>query len=221
MTGLAADAIGSAALDALGLPRGTVSTNDSGRLTERSALRPGDEFKIGVDDRRLTTIRVNANDTLATVVANIARAIGSGGRAEIIREEGVERLRITPSATSALRIEPGADDRDALGALGLSRGVIAVNQVARGSLRTYGLGLVAADLKLEGKAAIAATKAELSAAISIVRQAYDRLINPNQKELTDDEKALEARRQNAGSAPAYYSAQLANYQAALARLTGS
>jgi hypothetical protein len=45
-------------------------------------------------------------------------------------------------------------------------------------------------------------------------------LNPNAKELTDEEKALAARRQAAGAAPEYYTAQLANYQAALARLGG-
>ena len=46
------------------------------------------------------------------------------------------------------------------------------------------------------------------------------LLNPNAKELTDEEKKLQARRQNAGAAPEYYTARLANYQAALARLGG-
>ena len=70
------------------------------------------------------------------------------------------------------------------------------------------------------KANIASAKAELSAAVSIVRQAYDQLLNRNGKELTAEEKALEERRKNAGPAPEYYASQLANYQAALRRLSG-
>jgi hypothetical protein len=87
-------------------------------------------------------------------------------------------------------------------------------------VKTFGLGLIAADLKLDTKAHIAATKAELSAAVSIIRQAYETLLNPNAKELTAEEKALEARRSAGGAVPEYYAKQLANYQAALSRLTG-
>jgi hypothetical protein len=48
---------------------------------------------------------------------------------------------------------------------------------------------------------ITSAKAEISAAISIIRQAYDSLLNPNAKPLTDEEKGARARRQNMGSAP--------------------
>ena len=220
LTGLAVDHNGASALDLLGLPRGVIASNDPGTLVSRSALRAGDEFKIGVDGRRLTTIRITERDTLSSLVQQINRAIAGAGRAEIVREDGVERIKIMPLGDKAVRIDPGREGRDALGALGLTQGVVATNSKGRGALKTYGLGLVAADLRLDSKANIARTKAELSAAVSIVRQAYENLLNPNAKELTEEEKKLQERRQNAGVAPEYYSARLANYQAALARLTG-
>lgn len=220
LNALAVDANGASALDVLGLPRGVVAANDSSALTSRSALRVGDEFRIGVDGRRLTTVKIGVNDTLASLAAAINRAISAAGRAEIVKENGVERLKITARGGKAVRIDAGRAGRDALGALGLSQGVVAVNASGRGALKTFGLGLIAADLKLDSKADIASTKAELSAAISIVRQAYDMLLNPHAAEKTEAEKALEARRQAAGAAPEYYAAQLANYRAALARLTG-
>lgn len=220
LNGLAVDTNGASALDALGLPRGVVAANESNALTARSALRVGDEFQIGVDGRRLTTIRITEKDTLASLVASINRAIGAAGRAEIVRENGTERIKITPFTGRAVRMDAGREGRDALAGLGLGPGVVAANTGTRGSVKTYGLGLIAADLKLSSKEAIAATKAELSAAISIVRQAYEHLLNPNAKELTDEEKALEQRRLAGGAVPEYYSQQLANYQAALARLTG-
>lgn len=220
LTGLAVDQSGASPLDVLGLPRGVVGVSQSAPLVERSALRVGDEFRIGAEGRRLTTIRISATDTMASLVASINRAIGSAGRAQILREDGVERIQITPRDGQALRIDPGRAGRDALGALGLTQGIVSTNGGGRAALKTYGLGLVAADLKLDSKDAIARTKAELSAAISIVRQAYEALLNPNATELTEEEKALEARRAAAGAAPEYYSAQLANYQAALARLGG-
>ncbi|MCR6643618.1 MAG: hypothetical protein NVV62_03340 [Terricaulis sp.] len=220
LNGLAVDTSGSTAFDVLGLPRGVLGAADSSALTARSALRVGDEFQVGLDGRRLTSIRIEEKDTLATLAAKINRAIGAGGRAEIIKEDGVERLRIRAFNNSALRLDAGREGRDALAGLGLGPGIIAVNSKSRSSVQTYGLGLIAADLKLDSKAAIASTKAELSAAISIVRQAYEHLLNPNAKEMTDAEKALEQRRLAGGAVPEYYTKQLANYQAALSRLTG-
>ncbi|MBX9746754.1 MAG: hypothetical protein K2X34_07625, partial [Hyphomonadaceae bacterium] len=221
VNGLAVDQTGASPLDILGLPRGVVGGTQSAPLVERSALRVGDEFRVGADGQRLTTIRVGANDTLASLVTTINRAIGSAGRAQVVREDGVERIKITARSDAAVRMDAGGVGRDALGALGLSPGIISDNSASgRSSLKTFGLGLVASDLRLDSKEAIARTKAELSAAISIVRQAYETLLNPNAKELTDEEKALEARRAAAGPAPEYYTARLANYQAALARLGG-
>jgi hypothetical protein len=220
LTGLAFDQSGTSPLDVLGLPRGTVAARDSNALVNRSALREGDEFQIGMDGRRLTTIKIGANDTLSGVANAINRAIGGAGRAVIVREDGVERIKITANDGKAVKIEPGREGRDALGALGLKQGVVAVNKTGAGQVQTFGLSLVTTDLKINDKTAIAATKAELSAAISMVRQAYDALLNPNAKELTEEEKALRQRRLNAGAAPEYYSTQLNNYKAALARLTG-
>ncbi len=220
LSGLAVDQSGASALDGLGLPRGVVSTLDSAGLVNRSALRVGDEFKIGADGRRATAIRIGENDTLASLVSAINSAVGSAGRAEIIRENGAERIKISAHSGKAVRIGAGRAGRDALPALGLGEGIVATNVAGRGGLKTFGLSLIAADLKLDSKANITRTKAELSAAISIVRQAYDALLYPNAKELSAAEKALEARRQNAGPGPDYLNAQLANYRAALARLGG-
>ena len=216
--GLAVDTSGASPLDVLRLPRGVLMTGDSGSLTARSALRVDDEFKVGLDGRRLATIKIGASDTLQSLVGAINRAIGAGGRAEIVKEDGAERIAIKASAGKAVRLEAGREGRNALAGLGLTEGVIAVNTNARGALKTFGLGLVGLDL--DDKASITKAKAELSAAISIVRQAYDTLLHPNAKEQTEEEKRLEARRQAAGAVPEYYAQQLANYQAALARLGG-
>lgn len=218
--GLAVDVGGASALDILGLPRGTVSAADTAPLVNRSALRVGDEFRIGADGRRLVTIRIGANDTLTTLVTAINRAIGGAGRAQIVKQDGLERIVITPRDGQGVRIDAGREGRDALAALGLVQGVVSKNQAPRGGLRTYGLGLIARELKLDTAESISRTKAELSAAVSIVRQAYAQLLNPSAREPTAEEKALDARRQSAGAAPEYYAQRLSNYLAALARLGG-
>lgn len=220
LSGLAVDASGASALDVLGLPRGEATATTATPLVDRSALRAGDHFRIGADGRRLTTITIGANDTMATLVASINRAIAGAGRAKIVREDGAERIEIAAQDGKAVRIASGRAERNALGALGLVDGVVSASAAGRGALKTYGLGLIAADLKLDSPANIARAKAEISAAISIVRQAYEGLVNPFAEEMTEAERALEARRKNAGPAPEYYSAKLANYLAALSRLSG-
>lgn len=221
MNALAVDQSGASPLDVLGLPRGVVAVNDSGKLIDRSALRADDELKIGIDGRRLTTIKIGANDTLATLATTINRALGSAGRAEIVKADGKETLKISARDGKALRLEPGREGHDALAALGLKEGIIALNTTGRGSIRTFGLGLIEGDLKIDTAANAKKAKAEISAAVSIVRQAYETLLHPNAKEQTEEEKALAAKKAAVGVAPEYYSQQILNYKAALARLTGS
>lgn len=220
LAGMAAAADAASALDVLGLPQGPVAARDPGLLVNRSALRAGDELRIGADRRRFTTIRIGAEDTLATLASQMQRAVGSAGRVVVLKEGGAERIQITANGAAAIRLEAGRDGRDALAGLGLAPGLIAAEN-AVGRIKSFGLELSAADLRLDSPSAVAQTKAELSAALSIVRRAYEALLNPRAKELSEEEKALEDRRAAAaGAAPEYLRAQLANYQAALARLSG-
>jgi hypothetical protein len=86
-------------------------------------------------------------------------------------------------------------------------------------VRTFGLGLGAGDLDVSTSAAITKSKSELSAATSILRQAYEALANPNAPEKTAEEIDRENRIAS-GTVPDYTLSQLRNYQAALARLGG-
>jgi hypothetical protein len=218
LTGLAVDTSGASALDVLGLPRGQIAAFDNQPLVQRSALREGDEFRIGIDGRRLSAIKITADETLTSLAAKITRAIAGAGRAKVVSEDGVERIVITPSAGKAIRVDPGREGHDALDALGFKQGVIATNAEGFKGVKSYGLGLLAADFDLTTEKGAQAAVAELSAALSIVRQAYEALVSPY--ELTDEQKALEERRKNAGAAPAYITDQYNNYRAALVRLTG-
>lgn len=220
LAGVAVDAGGASPLDVLGLPRGIATPFDPAPLVDRSALRVGDEFNIGEDGRRLTTIRIGATDSLAELAGAINRSLNGAGRAEIVRENGAERLKITARDGRALRIEAGRADHDALAGLGLNPGVVAVSQVGRGGLKAFGLGLIAEKLKIDTPEKATSAKARLSGAVSIVRQAYEALLRPNAKPLTPEEQALADKRAKAGAAPQYLLDQLANYQAALARLGG-
>lgn len=218
-TSLAVDVSGASALDALGLPRGVVSTTDSANLVDRSALKAGDEFKLGVDGKRLSTITIAATDTLSSLLSKINNVLGSNGRAQIVKDDdGASRIHITAATGHAIALSSGRDGRDALSALGLTEGIIAKNSDTKGATQSFGLGLLPGDLSLADTASIAKTKSELAAADSIVRRAYDALVNPNKQEETDLQKKLDAAKSQ--PVPAYLTAQLANYKAALARLGG-
>jgi len=218
-TAITGDAGGASALDILGLPRGQVDTFDSRALVDRSGVRAGEQFSIGLLGGRATTITIGKDETLNTLAAKINRALGGAGRAEIVKEDKGDRLRIVSAEGKSVALGAGAQGKDALAALGLEPGVIAINNGKKGDIRTFGLGLNINDLKFDTAKALAKSKAELSAAKSIISQAYEAIANPNKKALTAEEQALENRRKASG-APEYYSKQLANYQAALFRLTG-
>jgi hypothetical protein len=218
LAGLAVDTSGASALDALGLPRGQVAVYDSTLLTNRSGLRAGDEFKIGVDGRRLTTIKISADETLSSLATKITRAVAGAGRAKVVAENGVERIVITPNTGKAIRVDPGRDGHDALGALGFQQGLIAKNVEGFKGVKSYGLSIIAQDFDLSTEKGAQNAVAELSAALSIVRQAYEAMANPYEQ--TAEEKALAERRKNAGAAPAYITAQHNNYLAALQKLSG-
>jgi hypothetical protein len=85
---------------------------------------------------------------------------------------------------------------------------------ADGKSMLYGLGL-ASDLNLSNTAQINHVLAEVAAAIGVVRGAYKDLVAGAQP------KGLaQATAKASGPVPAYLTNQIANYQAALNRLTG-
>ncbi len=218
-TSLAVDAGGASALDRLGLPKGDLAARDTTLLTARSGLRAGDEFFVGVDDGVKARIVVRADDTLQSLTRRIDSAISHGAAARIVRENGVDRIVITARDGRAVRIDPGAAGKSALGGLGLVEGIVSRKPADTSAVRSFGLGVSRGELSITTKDGITKAKAELAAALSIIRQAYEALSNPNAKEQTEEEKALEAKR-NSGVAPTFLTRQLANYQTALARMGG-
>ncbi|MGE0829395.1 MAG: hypothetical protein AB7O04_08600, partial [Hyphomonadaceae bacterium] len=223
VTSLAVDQTGASALDRLGLPKGRVATTDSTRLVDRSSLRAGDEFTLSINGGLPKRITIAKTDTLSLVAQRIDQTLGSQGDAIVVRDGDVERIEIKMRRGASALIEHGRDGRDALGGLGLKAGLVAIKPTPdapaqRGEIRSFGLGIAEGDLNLEGAAALKRTKAEISAAMSILQQAYDALANPASLDKTDEEREREQRM--AAAAPEYYSNQLANYAAALSYLSG-
>jgi len=113
---------------------------------------------------------------------------------------------IMVGATGAM-LTAGETGRDALAGLGLSQGYIGAT-TGEDIIRTFGLNLTG-GMNLGSAEAIKASGEKLQAAMKAVRDAY-RALDPT----------TATANKPVGQAPAYLTAQLANYQAALARLTG-
>jgi hypothetical protein len=209
--GFAFDASGASALDRLGLPRGDIALSDSDLLTSRTALHAGDQFSISVNGRSAQTIKIEADDTFQTLADRIERTLLSAGAATKVESDGGDGLKITAAHDAKIRLIAGPEGKDALKGLGLEEGVIqnapTSDAAKKKAVPNYGLGIptdLALDTPLDRKNATDA----FANALSTIQKAYRTLTNPTAATPT-------------GPVPAYLQAQIANYQAALARLTGS
>jgi hypothetical protein len=221
-TAIAVDTTGSSVLDRIGLPKGEMDLTDSTRLTAHSSLRTGDTFTLKVGSRT-QTITIDAAETLDTLATKLRRASGFQAKVTISTAEGMRSLKVEPSNDRTL-IEFGAGktDRDALAMLGISEGVVRKTRTvdgkttpADGKEMLYGLSLedgLSLDSDLDRTHALAV----LGKAMGVVRQIYKDLV---QASLPESERLAQAARA-VGPAPAYLTNQIANYQAALARLGG-
>ncbi len=212
---------GASVLDRLGLPDGPVSTGDSKILTTVTAARPGDRFYVTpADGGRVRAVTLNAEDTLQTLARKIEQASLGQLRVTVVSDAAtstapgadpfsgrLQRLSIAPrDGREGATLSSGETGRDALSALGLSPGLISPKP-GTGDPKIFALALPS-SLSLAGPDRIKATVKVLGEAMAKVRSAY-RALSP------DAMKPVIT-----GEAPAYLSAQLANYQAALARLGG-
>ena len=109
-----------------------------------------------------------------------------------------------------MEITAGSLGRDALEALGLSQAVVRNAPKESDAEKYYGLKLDP-GLNLSDSASVKAAMANLQAAMSVIRNAYRDL-----KPASEPKPAAPAN----GPVPAYLQAQIANYNAALQRLTG-
>ncbi len=214
---------GASVLDRLGLPQGEIDQSDSKKLIDATSLRVGDRFYVqSAAGGRAQAVTIDAKDTLATLARKIS--VASGGRLKVtVASEGgavtgkdgetttttggVQRLSIMAKdgKTGAI-FTSGETGRDALLGLGLSAGYVGVAS-ADPSVKTFGLGLPS-NLNLNSTASITAAGEKIQGALKAIRDAY--------RGLLPEDKTASA----SGPVPAYLTNQLANYQAALARLGG-
>lgn len=210
---------GSSILDRLGLPSGLLDLTKSQHLTAVSSLRAGDQFTIKAGDGPAATVTIAESDTLDTLAQNIRRAAGFQVKVSISAVSGVRSLKIEPlNPRSIVTIGAGKTDKNALAMLGLPEGVVRATTVANGvtspadgKAMLYGLAL-GGNLNLSSDEQVRHSVAELATAMGIVRTAYKGLVAAATPK--SDQAAAK------GPVPAYLTNQIANYQAALDRLTG-
>lgn len=215
---------GASVLDRLGLPQGEIDQSDSKRLVDATSLRVGDRFYVSpADGGRSVPVTIAAKDTLATLARKIE--IASNGKLKVtVASEGgsvtgkdgeittttggFQRLSIMArDGKAGAVLTAGETGRDALAGLGLSSGYIGAS-AGDDMRKTFGLDLPG-SLRLGDAASIKTAGERIQAAMKSVRDAY-RSLDP----------ATSAAASASGPVPAYLTNQLANYQAALARLGG-
>jgi len=215
---------GARVLDRLGFPQGEIDQSDSKRLVDATSLRVGDRFYVSpADGGRSVSVTITAKDTLATLARKIEIASNGKLKATVASEGGsvtgkdgeittttggFQRLSITArDGKSGAVLTSGETGRDALAGLGLSSGYIGATS-GDDVRKTFGLDL-SGNLSLGDPASVKTAGERLQAAMTAVRNAY-RALDP----------ATTAKAAANGPVPAYLTNQLANYQAALARLGG-
>jgi len=172
--------------------------------------------------RPRTKITISATDTMKTLATKISRATGYGVHVTAQTLGGSSTLKIEPiDPSSTVTLISGPKGTDALSELGLKPGILYDTIKQKGSSvpadgrgPVFGLGLDA-TLSLSSPDAIKHAMAQLTAAKSMVKNAYQAL-----KTAATPANVLALQKSQAsGAVPAYLTAQIANYQAALQRLT--
>lgn len=224
-TSVAVSAAGASALDLFGLPSGTMEFKQSDRITTATAARAGDTFQIRTRERGpLTTITIEANDTLETLADKIKRASGFRAKVETVTNGDNRVLKISPALnTATIEVVAGKGGTDVLTALGLSGGVVRATKTesgktvsADGGGQVYGLQLPP-ELDLTTEAGRKNANVVITRALSQIRTAYRETSDAAKGISSDDSKTSG---KTDGTVPKYLTDQVANYQAALNRLTG-
>ncbi len=203
---------GVSTLDKLGLPSGALTFAGATDLVSNTTVRPGDSFQIGVGSATPATLTVHAGDTLDSLVARITQATGGRAAATVVTTNGVEHLQIAPTSSQTnLRLLAGPAGSDALAALGLTPTLLTTvtSTTKAPTAAPYALGL-SGTYSLSDPASAKAAFNALAVAVTAVQKAY-----------TDLSAPPPTPGKTGGTVPAYLTAQIAEYQNALARLTGS
>jgi hypothetical protein len=225
--GIAVSAQGASALDNLGLPSGQVDFTASDQIVANTSARAGDQFYVrSGQDGAAKLVTIAANDTYKTLATKISRALGFQVDVKTLTVSGQTQLQIKPlNDRTQIELQSGPVGRDALSTLGMSEAVVTSDAVtakatAPGSQKVgalpatnqlkayYGL-ILSSGLNLGTSNDIKQAQSALQLALSTVRTIY-----------SDMTTAPAPDPSKSGSVPKYLTDRIAQYQAALSRLTG-
>jgi hypothetical protein len=211
-TSIAVSATGASVLDQLGLPT-AINYAKSTSLVDNTSLRPGDSFSIQAGNGTPQTITIQAGDTLQTLETEIGRATGYQVTMTTPTVSGETQLNITAQNNNVpIKLISGPAGSDALSALGLTPGEISTDvgktsTASHTAKVTLGLNLTS-SLNLNSPTAISAATTALNLASAKIQNAYQSLANPTSSTASSSTEQPSA----------FVSAQIANYQSALAWL---
>ncbi|HTO39788.1 MAG TPA: hypothetical protein VL026_02335, partial [Rhizomicrobium sp.] len=223
--GIAVDSKGSSVLDALGLPRGTVTMTQSVNLVDQTTLHAGDSFKLKISGRteRELTIRLDKNETFSSLALKINSALMFDGTAKVTYTSKGSALQISANAGVQVQLISGPEGADALGGLGIAPTVLAKDVASSGRKATAaststqklvaGLGLTGTSFDLSTATGAKAARASMVAVLSSLRTAYRNLNTPQTQTAASAAKPLSATNSS------YARNQIANYQLALSMLS--
>lgn len=219
---------GASALNALGLPTGSLDFSPPQTITANSSVVAGDQFTIATSySPSPQTITISATDTLATLATKINQATAYEANATVTTGAGgVQELNVTTNFPGVkIILGAGPAGSNALPALGLSEGVLTSNAFAKAATKgaattaatanslmaNYALG-IPSTLNLTTSAGIKQAQSVLTSALTTIRGIYANMTTPPSTSKGSN---------SSGSAPAYLTAEIASYQGALARLASS
>ncbi|HEX7852897.1 MAG TPA: hypothetical protein VF503_04300 [Sphingobium sp.] len=208
---------GNTVLSALGLARGTINGGEATTLTAQTSLRAGDSFSISVDGKRQYKITIDANETMQTLAKKISKVTGDTATVMATTSNGATTLNLRPKAGHSIELVTGPDGRDALSKLGMEESRLYGSPIKDKDAPavtpggTFGLSLSTA-LGLGKLTDAAYALKQIQSAVSMTQSAYRSLY-------WDSTKELRVTGNQGSGGTAYQKQQLANYQAALARLT--
>jgi hypothetical protein len=223
--GVAIDAQGTSVLDALGLPRGQVTINQSVDLTSLTTLRAGDSFQLQIQGStsRTATVTIDQGETLKSLANKINIELQNAGSASTNYASGGEGLKIQVNPGFSATLIAGPANSDALGRLGIAAGTItnasttptpaASTTTSTSKTQTFGLG-IPTNMDISTATGAGAVRAQLLSVLSAIQSVYQKTNSP-------PASASASMTQSSGTASAYLQSQISNYSLAASLLTGS
>ncbi|MGZ5987441.1 MAG: beta strand repeat-containing protein [Rhizomicrobium sp.] len=185
--GIAIDTSGASVLDALGLPRGTITLNQSVDLTSQTTLRAGDSFQIQLEGTaaRTATVTIEQGETLQSLATKINIQLQTNGKASVSFNKGGEGLKIAVNPGVTAKLIAGPADFDALARLGITPGTLtsaststsSTSGTTKATTQAFGLGL-GNSFDLSTKTGANLARSQLLGVLSAVQTAYQKTNAP-------------------------------------------